>query len=340
MDQRSSSFTRDDTAVAKGIAIICMLFHHTISNVCYKPFFELEDHSFIILLAASCKVCVSLLTILSGYGLAEVYKKRKTTTLIGDFKFVLTRLVQLLSILYPINLALSWLNLLEIYVSEETLIGGGQIFLHLIGIKRYAGDWYLFAIVIFYILFPILYRFVNMFRIKSLIVSFLPWICFFIHYFINFKIKWDNSLFYMFAFCAGIYLSVENKLQKPVVVENSKKLKAIIIFVVAVLLRQIITLPMDTFVALSIINLQVMLGINSRVLNRFGKESANIWLIHVFIIRYFQQFFKDSLASELLLFVITFALSLVASIVLNVIKEKTRFNFVVKQIRTLIEGER
>lgn len=70
-------FDRRDTQAVKGIAIIAMVIHH----------FYLSDPAALIkinslgdvikVFGATGKVCVALLTILSGYGLMESYKKVK-----------------------------------------------------------------------------------------------------------------------------------------------------------------------------------------------------------------------------------------------------------------------
>ena len=49
---------------------------------------------------ATGKVCVALLTILSGYGLMESYKKVKNYTSKSNLKFVISHLVQLLSLIH------------------------------------------------------------------------------------------------------------------------------------------------------------------------------------------------------------------------------------------------
>ena len=74
------TFDRRDTAVCKGIAILFMTLHHCLQK--YYNRFDLSwyaRHSsslpekFLIFFSSAGKVCVSLLTILSGYGITKKY---------------------------------------------------------------------------------------------------------------------------------------------------------------------------------------------------------------------------------------------------------------------------
>ena len=53
----NACFSKRDTQIAKGIAILCMLFHHTYPNVCYQPLFLLEDKTILSIIAASGTLC-------------------------------------------------------------------------------------------------------------------------------------------------------------------------------------------------------------------------------------------------------------------------------------------
>lgn len=74
------SFDKDTSLVLKAIAVLMMLFHHMFRSglqiyqgvsVSYFPFPEINVHN----VATVCKICVSLYTFISGYGLYINYKK-------------------------------------------------------------------------------------------------------------------------------------------------------------------------------------------------------------------------------------------------------------------------
>ena len=332
----NDNYTREDTMIAKGIAILCMLFHHVYPNVCYKPFFALEDRAPLALLAATCKVCVSLLTILSGYGLAEQYRKRKTRTLKSDVGFVLSRYIQLFALYWPVNLLVSWISLSNTAVDLGNLRALAKVAVRLVGLRRVTGDWYLFAVVILYALFPLLYRLISRFGRKAVIATFAPWLLFFVSLFSGLSMKWDSALFYFFPFSAGICLSMENGLAKRADVSSREKVWTAILLIFAILLRQILALPMDAFVALAILKVQTTWGLRSKTLSIFGKESANIWLLQYALIAIVGR--RMEAAPFLVRFVVVFASGLLISLGISWLKEITRFNLLIKKIRTVVGG--
>lgn len=76
-------FTKKETDVCKGIAIILMLFHHLFNDfeeyagytVSYWPFTDERIHFFALL----SKICVAVFVFLSGYGIAATYQKQFET---------------------------------------------------------------------------------------------------------------------------------------------------------------------------------------------------------------------------------------------------------------------
>lgn len=87
--KESDIFSKDDTNIVKGIAIIAMIFHHTWKNNPELPIYMLDKPDIITVLAEAAKICVALLTILSGYGLSESYKKIKNRSVKNDIFFFL-----------------------------------------------------------------------------------------------------------------------------------------------------------------------------------------------------------------------------------------------------------
>lgn len=339
-------FTRQDTFFIKGIAILCMMFHHIYPNICYRPFFLLDDRSFLSLFAATCKITVSLLTIMSGYGLAQAYRSRNSKSgqsIKGDIRFVFSRYIQLFSYYWPASV------LIGCYVFIRSLCEGASganlwnNLLFVTGFNQYIGDWYLLAIIILYALFPLLYRLVDRFRIRAVAVAFLPWILYFVRLFFDYLLlPFDHALFYIFAFSLGIYLSIAGKLKRDPHTTGKDLAKSIVLLVVFLLLRQIITLPVDAFVALALINVTIRVpagrGIFTRLLQSYGKASPNIWLLHYTLISISYAFFPfTSRRDYIMQFLIVAAASLPISIALNKLKDVTRFNRAIKKLRSIVD---
>lgn len=91
--ENENCFSRNDIYVVKGIAIVAMVLHHVYPNSTGTPIYMLDNKDAIGLVASCGKLCVSLLTILSGFGLTESYKKRECEDFRQNIKFVLSHLV-------------------------------------------------------------------------------------------------------------------------------------------------------------------------------------------------------------------------------------------------------
>jgi len=334
----AAEYTREDTYITKGIAILCMLFHHVIPNICYRPFFLLEDHSFLTLLAASCKVAVFLLTILSGFGLAEVFRFHHDKTVKGALKFTVSRFLQLFAIYWPANLLIGLYTFFrELFTGQLANVHPLHVVLEITGIRRFVGDWFLLAIIILYAAFPLLYRFVDRYRLRAVAITFIPWILYFVRLFTGFLLlPFDHALFYVSIFCLGIYLSVEGKLKRKEA-DRKTKCRAVMLLIFCLLIRQVITLPADAFVALAILNVQTVTGYGSgaisKVLRIFGKESPNIWLLQYAVLDLIAEIPVISHLHLLIRFVILCPACLLVSVLLSELKKVTGFDAVIRKLR-------
>lgn len=162
---KEKTFSKEYTNIIKGIAILAMIFHHIYPNDPSATFSLANGFDIVGIVAASGKLCVSLLTILSGYGLSESFKARNPQGLVGNVKFVLSHLLQLFS--------MYWFVLIFGYVgwflqgrTLTAFYGGGiscvvNMVLDIFGLGAlthtpvFVGGWFLSAIIIFYLIFPV-----------------------------------------------------------------------------------------------------------------------------------------------------------------------------------------
>ena len=336
-------FTKRDTQTVKGIAILCMMFHHTVPNNAVLPLFLQEAPSVFSLLAAAGKLCVSLLTMLSGYGLAQVYRRSRKTAL-SDLKFVASHLLQLLSIYWPINAAATAVLFLVCRTghSFSFSVGPKDLLPGLLGIRRYVGGWFFSTILILYAVFPLCYRLTERFRLRFLALTWLPWVLYFAALFSpKLSVNLDSMPFYLFAFTLGIYFSVTGKLTIDRGKPHAAR-KYILLFFAMLCLRILISLPVDVFLSLSILLLMtrtdIFSGKTAAVLEAFGRESANIWLFHININAILYHFFPKTWLFYLPKYLLLIAISYVLARAITVLKERIGYTSLVSRIRKVIEA--
>ncbi len=85
------TFTKNDTLVAKGVAVIFLLIHHLFytTNYNFDAFIISKDRW--VDIAKIGKICVAMFLILSGYGLSISWKNKKYT-LIHFYKHIYIKL--------------------------------------------------------------------------------------------------------------------------------------------------------------------------------------------------------------------------------------------------------
>lgn len=198
------------------------------------------------------------------------------------------------------------------------------------------GAWYLTTIIFFYIIFPLLYYVVNKIGVFILLLAYVPWIYYIIESNANLHTDW--WLFYIFSFLLGIYLSNKNILNRLYKISYEKGLIiSIVVFLVSVILRLYITLPIDPFLSVSIIVLEIFVFSKIRLVAAFLKEcgiqSANIWLIHPVIIYTVNTvYFRTSFSK----FIFVMFISMAVSLLIEKIKNDISINEWTKQLRKKI----
>ena len=109
------------------------------------------------------------------------------------------------------------------------------------------------------------------------------------------------------------------------------------LLIFCLLIRQVITLPADAFVALAILNVQTVTGYGSgaisKVLRIFGKESPNIWLLQYAVLDLIAEIPVISHLHLLIRFVILCPACLLVSVLLSELKKVTGFDAVIRKLR-------
>lgn len=348
-----NSFSKKDTNIVKGIAILAMVFHHLYPNNPGVPL-RLEDFSDLTLLFATTgKVCVVLLTILSGYGLTRSWQKNLNVHGKGLIKnigksvlFSIEHYFQLLS-MYWVVLLFAYICLFLYNGSIITAYGYGarayyHMMLDIFGLGSLSdglillGGWYLSAIVLYYFLFPIIYGLIKKFKIVPVILLYIPWVYYLVKQ--NPDMHTDWWMFYLFAFALGVYFAVDETLEK---IQNiiTNKMVAVIILAVTIIIRAYVTLPADVLVAFALILLERVVinqgGWLGNILAYIGKNSANIWLLHLFLGMVIND---GSVGVHLGNYVVRVFVCLAISTMLEVIKKAINYGDFIMSIRKHISG--
>ena len=359
MNKKVEYFSSKDTNICKGIAILFMVLHHLVGAF-YNSFdlnwYEINavDYPKILLLfSSSGKVCVSLFTILSGYGMYKKYDSYiKETKKESYVPYIASRIAKFYTTYIPIfltvfiykcftkftsiNSIISYYNnrsiaLLSIIYLLIDLFGLYKIF----GTNSIINDWFVTAIIIFYILFPLINKLTKKYKLFSILLLSFPWVismCFG-------GIKNDTFYYYLSEYSLGIYLSMNGLLDKFKNKVNIKnKIVTTMLLLVSWILRLIFALPFDIILALAIIlfEIQHLSNLNfNNVLSFLGKNSSNIWLLHSYCIGIISKIAYDIYNR----YILTILLSLTISFLIEAIKKRIKIdNFVGKIKRVLLNN--
>lgn len=167
----TSAFTKENTNIAKGIAVIMLLIHH-LFFINQKPLFndivlfrwDSIEYGVFYICSAICKVCVSLFAFLSAYGVYISYEKsenviqfykRRFFKLYLHFWLIWLLFVPIIIIFF--NKSFDVVYHRPVIINFLTNFLGIQSFFNLYG--GYNGSWWFISLIIlFYLLFPLFYK--------------------------------------------------------------------------------------------------------------------------------------------------------------------------------------
>lgn len=333
-------FTKRDTATVKCVAICMLLFHHLYMGVLPAPMSLTGNHPGLVIATLS-KVCVAMFTLLSGYGLAVSYSRRRS----GVYEF---QKKHILGLLKPF-----WL-VYAVFFIASTVIGRAEFTpsavygTGLAGIKGVLLDflclrplfgtaslnqtwWYMEAALVMYLLFPVLHFLVKKVPYIILPLTAVPLVV----YTVWGKNVWDTcrEIYWFFPFVCGIFLADRNFPDRFARACRTHGVAAFFGSLGAVLVctfvRAKLGLVADTFYATAIILFLRASVCRVPVLQSIavfiGKRSADIFMTHSFFYCYFvtQTYFtrlflwQQSPWLQLLAMPVLLAVSLAAAVVLD-----------------------
>ena len=345
-----NSFTKRDTNICKGIAILFMILHHCVGK--YYNVFDISWYAenstgifslFILFLSTAGKVCVSIFSILSGFGITKSYisySNSAHTIKYKNIKFVLSNLLRFYSIYIAcfivefLNLAIRMKEQLLPFYSINYSIKEAICFflLDISGISQFFQipklfeNWYIHVIILFYFLFPLLQFITKKLRIAAVFISLLPGIivtC-------RGESIPNEFIFYIFPFVVGIYIAQNNVFDRLNKYRGRKaSVISALLFCAFFALRLVFAIPIDCFFGLSIILFEFFVFSQTKgasgILEYLGKYSADLWLLHIMYI--------DMSSRLSLRFLRSFVMSLLLSIGIESVKDVSGFNGLIKRLR-------
>ena len=347
-----STFTIEYTNYAKGIAIIILLVHHLIFIPFHIPFTSGIIHELIVLW---CKVCVPLFCVLSGFGITKSFQKYSANPDAKDSKFALNHLKKLLYNYW-------WVYIPVLIISLTLGFRGSPWKVYGTGIKGFLNCvidfcgmramfqtptfsltwWFIEAALVFYAVFPWLYKAYKKVPIITLFVLFIPLLYRQFFKTPEFLKSSDREIFYLFSFAVGMFLADRGILDKLISWSNARKYKYFSLSIVLVLIGAVsaMFLPFIGMLifALSIIAVVVFMKsikLNfSKVFEFLGKYSMNVFLTHSLYMDYIRRrIWVDSLGvfNYILQFAIVLVISFALSVALEYIKKLVRNKFINKK---------
>lgn len=337
-------FTKEDTALSKGVAVCLLIIHHLFWNV-PNIGYQINGIALSQRIGIIGKVCVSMFLILSGIGVYESSKK--------NFKikeFYLKRISKLYINYIFVVLTSTIVGVMFFYKEFTATLGTGiqglKNFIltctgmqYIIGYQGFNGAWWFITIIIIcYIVYPVIKQNVNKYGEVIILISLSLT---FLYDIPTGKIKLFEIISWLFPFILGVYLAYKDiffKIKNNI--ENNKTfIKKIILFLILVLMLYIrqaippqggIAIKLDYFLAfMLILNLYLYkckLKYSKKILIYLGMNSMNIYFIHMFITTYYMKNITYRLKYPIIIFTFTLLVSLLWSNILEIIKIHIKLN--------------
>ncbi len=335
-------FTREDSSVVKGVAILCLLFYHlfehaervTTMQVDYRPF-SLESF---LLFSSFGNICVAIFVFLSSYGIAKgICEKERKGELIN-----FTQMFQMSCVRY-IKLTI---NFLAMFISVNLLWfskfdyaglygrgwqGGLYALLDATGLsglfKTFTINqtwWYMELAIVIVFVTPLLYMVVKKLGYYVLpLAVLLPVVV---------DLTFDIKRYYfvmIFGVAAVVFGWFEKcfALKCPLIIQV---VAGVVLLVGSVFFRQnyvvytefsyLVDAPIAFLVAWFSARMLAKLPVVGKVLGFLGKHSMNIYFVHTFFYMAIYQKFIYSFKYAGLIFLVLLGVCLVYSVVLEGVK--------------------
>jgi peptidoglycan/LPS O-acetylase OafA/YrhL len=319
-------FDKRQTNIAKGVALLLLLWHHLFYNSqkYYSKFtslFYFHNIPIECYIAIFCKVCVSIFLLLSGYGIFktfEIYLKNQNESYIkSSLRFTKNHIIKLLApywFIYILFVPIGMLfgrNFLEIYnYNPIYFIADFTGLSYLLFEYNYMFNltwWFMSIIIVYYLIFPIIYKIMDYSAELILLCS-----AFCLVLFVIIKGEQDSISVYISNFILGMYFAKRNIFIKILVALNTRMKQILFsflfIFFMVIVVNFLGGIYFNSIFAVSIIIFSFLclskIKVISNILAELGKYSGLIFMFHTFIISYYFEKFTYSSKYSIIIFMV------------------------------------
>lgn len=348
------TFDKRQTNIAKGIALLLLLWHHLFFNNPnnYNRFvsvFNFNGTPIECILADFAKVCVAIFLFLSGYGLFKSYtkylehNKLKSFSVKKDIIYVYKHIVSLLSgywfiyiIFVPMGLffghsVLTYYGINPIYYIAD-FFGVSYLFFEYNATMN-ATWWFMSIIILLYLVFPLLYR-LHKYSPEILLVISVAFL------FCPFTKELREINLWLCPFVFGMYVSGRNLLER-IANQSNKRNKTIIAAIISCIILLYLRLYyfdngvyIDSLISLCIIIISYTflsrIPVLNLILEELGKYSGQIFMFHTFIyLYYFKEqiyWFKYSIVIYLVMIIVCYIVARFISWLMQVVRYNKLIN--------------
>ena len=340
-------FDKRQTNIAKGIAVLFLLWHHLFlytpdGTDAFISIFSIRGIAIETVLAAYLRVCVAMFLFLSGYGLYKSWVKnnskdvqyvRKKQFFISQLLFVKKHILKLLlgfCFIYILFVPLSiWFGQPFWEVYGNPFIG----LLDFLGIADLVGTatmnqswWFMSLIIVLYILFPILVGVMK--KMPELLLAIATAVLLLGAFNFGFGVVKYNEYYLPFVF--GMYFARINLFEflSNRFNSNVKRIAIVLPVILICLVYRFVsenTVYLDFVFASSIILISYFFISKTKVLSSslevIGRNSDSIYMFHLFINYYYFQSYLFSLRYSLIIFLVYVIVCLLFAFLIHKMKK-------------------
>ena len=354
-----ASFSKKETSIVKGIAILMLIGYHCFSSVKrlygYPVSFGIIPQNIAIYIFESMNICVGMFAFLSTFGLTRIYSKMEYRK--KDGEFITKRLIKLLAVfIIPYIICVS----ITLLYTKHNPYGKGIDFIcnmicDLFGLAGFLGTplmvgtwWYMSFAILIIILTPITIKIYEKYGLYVFVPYLIPILLnpnFFSANCLSNMTRW------LLTIPIGVIFAQENVLEnlKNKKIVNKKILNKIIKFIIMTIILillirfrttewsekyffYVISSVLPVYFIYYLYEFIVNIPIAKSIFSFIGKHSGNIFLVHTFIRSIWLKDFTYSLSNPILIFGFVFLISLMISLLIELLKKLIKYNNLVNYI--------
>ncbi|WP_434309614.1 acyltransferase family protein [Hominifimenecus sp. rT4P-3] len=356
--EKAALFTKNDTLLVKGVAIILLLFHHLFLTedlvIAYDLKFMLLSGSMIQILAIMARICVWIFVFLSAYGLTIQYESWKK----GNVHFVIDKWLSLISSF--------WLPFMFVFISYGILVQDPMsLYINIpnavfdfLGISDFfhtptltGSWWYMCFAQVLILLIPFCYYICKKWGWYTYLIIFLS-----LQYLSGGLLSSYGGLYsqYYLTIVLGV-LCAQSRTFEVILKRPKSRIEKMVQIVIEVLLisggllLKYTIMNNDNWQISSVLSSVIVfnlcllmreyfqIDILKKCLVFLGKHSGNMFMIHHFLYTFIPQWIFWS-KNAVISFLCLLFFSLLISIIIEMVKSVIRYDYGIKKLRLIING--